>query len=327
MKLIFLILIFFGAVAQADLNIYTDRSVEILQPLASEFEANTGVKINILSQDYPDLLDRLEAEGENTLADLILVKDMVYLNELTDREMFQAYTGQVPEASVDAPMRHPENLWTAVTLRPRTIVYNSVNKIAADVKNYTQLADERFKGKLCLRTSNSSYNVALVSSLIENMGYESAKNLVAGWVENLNPIAPTRNDREVLDAIADGTCDVGVVNSYYLTGKLINDPSFPVAITFAQQGSGGVHMNGIGIGVGAYSQNVEGASAFIDFILSDKSQLHLSNSHGDYPAKKDLLPETLIKDWGLFETDQVNWSVLGLQHENAKRLFEEVGYL
>jgi iron(III) transport system substrate-binding protein len=327
MKFLILATFLLSGFAQADVNIYTDRTVELLQPIADKFEAESGVKVNILSLSYNDIVERLEAEGENTFADLIIVKDMVYLNELTDKGVFQSFTTDEPESVVKPAMRHPENLWTAVTVRARTLVYNSENKIASDVTNYVELADERFAGKLCLRTSDSSYNVAFVSSLIHNLGYVAAQELVSGWVANLNPSSPHSNDRAVLDAVADGTCDVGVVNSYYLAGKLIEDPEFPVAITFANQSVGGVHMNGIGVGVSAYSKSPEGANDFIAFMLTDESQLYLSTSQGDYPAKIGLLPETLVRDWGLFETDAVNWSVIGLQHDNAKKLFEEVGYL
>jgi len=327
MKILILLMIFCSFNAQADVNIYTDRAVELLKPLADEFESKQGVRVNIVNGSSNEIIDRVEAEGENTFADLIFVKDMVYLNTLTDKGLFQAFSSQNPISFVDEAMRHPENLWTAVTIRPRTLVYNKVNSRGANFKNYVDLADESLKGKLCLRTSNSTYNTALVSSLIHNMGYESAKSLLSGWVANLNSEAPTGNDRAALDLVASGSCDVAVVNSYYLTGKLQDDPAYPVALTFADQGSGGVHMNGAGIGLSAFSKNPTEANAFIDYILSDKAQLHLANEQGDYPSKMGLLPETLVREWGVFETDAVNWSVLGLQHKNAKKLFEEIGYL
>jgi len=327
MKFLVSLALFWGVSAQADLNIYTDRSVELLQPLADEFEAQTGKKINILNGKYSDLVDRLEVEGESTPADLLFFKDMVYMNDLTARGHLKAHSSLQPEALVDSAMRHPENLWTGVTFRPRTLVYNTNKPEAAAARNYVDLIDETFKGKLCLRTSSSTYNVALVSSLIHNMGYDEAKKMIEAWVANLSPAAPTSDDTKALEAIAEGQCDVGLVNSYYLVRKLRDNPNFPVALTFAGQENGGVHTNGSGIGMSVHSQKTDEAATFIDFILSDRAQLHLSTGPGFYPVKKDLLPQHLAQDWGLFKKDQVNWSVLGLQHANAKRLFKEVGYL
>ena len=241
--------------------------------------------------------------------------------------MFQKMTAESPEKLVAESMRHPEGLWTAVTIRPRTVVYNKSKFAEGVVLNYSDLTSSEFENKLCLRTSQSSYNVALVSSFIQNMGYENTKVMLSGWLENLATEIPSKNDRGVLDSIAEGTCDVGVVNSYYLAQKLIADPGYPVGILFADQGSTGVHVNGTGVGISVHSKKVVEASAFIDLMLSDSSQLHFSSKQSDYPAKIDLLPNTLVKDWGLFKADPVNWSVLGLQHEKAQKLFEEINYL
>lgn len=311
--------------ASADLNIYTDRSATLIEPIAVEFTARTGEKVNILSVSYKDLIKRLEIQGEKAPADLIFVKDMVYLSELTKKNMFQPMTTDVPSKVVAPAMRHPQGLWAAITIRPRTIVYSTDAVTPEELTTYEDLASPKWKGKLCVRTSASSYNVALVSSFITNLGYEPAKTMMQGWMDNLAE-EPFSNDRAVLDAILNGSCDVGVVNSYYLAGKVFAAPNYAVGIKFANQSGRGVHVNGIGAGVFKFSKKADLASAFIALMLEDKSQLHFTSSHLDYPAKMQLLPQTLIQDWGVFQADQTNWSVFGLQNTKAKELFEAVGY-
>ncbi len=311
--------------ASADLNIYTDRSTELLGPIVEQYEASTGIQVNVLTMKYKDMIKRLKTEGERTPVDVIFVKDMVYLNELAAEGMFQPMTTEVPKEVVAASMRHPENLWTSIAIRPRTIVYNKNTVNPEDLSTYASLAQEKWMGKLCLRTSASSYNVALVSSFIANYGQDMAQVLLEGYMDNLATV-PFRSDRAVLDAIAAGDCEVGIVNSYYLAGKIAADPTFPVGIVFAGQERGGVHVNGTGAGISVHSAKVQEASDFIELMLSKESQKHFSGSHLDYPARTDLIPETLVKDWGVFNAETVNWSVLGQYHEAATNLVEVVGY-
>lgn len=326
MKSLLLSCILFSIAAHADLNIYTDRSVDVVQPMAAKYTEETGVKVNIISEKYNDIVKRLEVEGGRSVVDLIFVKDLVYLNDLTDREMLQPMDAEQSLSLIETSMKHPDSLWTAVTIRPRTIVYNKITVDPSEVSNYSDLANPKWKGRVCLRTSNSSYNVALASSFINDMGYEAAKEMMQGWKDNLAK-DPERKDSWVLDAISEGTCDVGIVNSYYLARKLKENPEFPVGIVFANQGSTGAYLNGTGIGVAVGSDKVSEASAFIDLLLSEEGQHHFSNDHLDYPARQDLQPQTLVKEWGTFEFSEVNWSVLGLQRRNTQRLFEEIGYL
>lgn len=318
---------FFASSAFADLTVYTDRSTELLQPLADTYEISTGVKVNIVFiKKYEALLQRLETEGDNSFADLIFVKDMIFLNDLTDNGFFQPMSAESPQKIIAQGMRHPKNLWTAVTIRPRTIVYNKNLVNPSELSDYADLAKPDWEGKVCLRTSQKSYNKALVSSLIHNLGYVKTFKMVSGWVKNL-ALSPLSSDGAVLEAIKRETCHVGLVNSYYLAGKLKDDPTYPVAILFANQGNRGAHVNGTGIGVAQSSKQPEEASKFIDFLLTNESQQHFAKNQLDYPAKKGLIPETLIKDWGVFNADSVNWSFMSFYTDLVEKIFEDAEYL
>lgn len=314
-----------SATAMADVVLYTDRPTSRLLPAAQEFEARTGEKVQIVELPYNKILERLQAEGASSPADLIFVKDMVYLAELSKGGFFQPMVTPAVTGLVEAQMQDPAKLWNAITFRARTLVYDPAEVNPNEINTYADLADAKWAGRLCLRTSNGGYNEALVSSLIENLGYDQAKSVVDGWVQNL-AIAPTRNDNQVIEAIALGQCAVGVVNSYYLAGYYATNANFPVKIKFLNQGTTGTHVNGSGIGIAANSKQAALAEKFIGLLLEEKFQLQMSSEHLDFPARKGLAPNTFIKDWGTFKIDAANWTVVGGRADEARKLFQEVDY-
>lgn len=184
--------------AFADLTIYTDRPTDRVRPVAELFTAKTGQKVTIVEEAYPALLKRIETEGANSPADLIFTKDLVFLSELARLGHFQAFQSSTIAHSVDSSMRDPQNLWTAVSKRARTIMYNPNRVQASELSTYEDLADVKWAGRLCLRTGKGSYNEALVASLIVNNGAAKAKEIVAGWVENL-AVDPFPNDTKMFE--------------------------------------------------------------------------------------------------------------------------------
>ncbi len=330
MKKLFLsIALFFAVQSSADIVVYTDQSAELLEPVRSEFEKRTGIVVDFITESSTkELINRVAAEGESTFADLIYVKDLVYLNSLTQIGAFKPFITTFPQMWVDEHMRHPGRLWTGVTYRPRTLVYSKIlYPNGPNVKTYSDLADPKWSGKLCLRTSTSSYNKALVSSFIVNMGYESAKKMLEGFISNLAGGVVRPKDSAVLESIKNGECELGLTNSYYLARKINEDPDYPVGLLFLNQDTTGVHINGSGIGVSKFTRNEYEANLFITELLKVSTQLHISGAKPDYPVRKELLPDTFIKDWGVFNFDQTNWSVIGESLGDANTLIEEVGYL
>ena len=209
------------------------------------------------------------------------------------------------------------------------IVYDSTRVKATELSGYEDLADAKWAGRLCVRTSNSAYNEALVGGLIETRGAAKAKQIVEGWVANL-AVDPLAGDTAVLEAIANGVCDVGITNTYYLGQMLAKNPGFPVRAHFVDQAvsglGGGVLGNGTGAGVAATSKQSALATKFIELLLTDKFQLEMTTAHFDYPAKLGLLPTTLVKDWGTIRFNEANWTAVGSRATEAKALMQAVGY-
>lgn len=306
----------------AALNLYTDRPKDKLAPLVQEFELKTGQTINVIELPYAQLITQLETAQD---ADLIFVKDMVFLNDLAQKGWLKSMTSQQVKDTVHPTMRDPQGLWTAVTIRPRTIAYDPSRVNPAELSTYEDLASAKWAGRLCLRTSNSSYNQALVASLINRLGMTATSEVLKGWVANLaQPVFP--NDTAVLEAIANGQCDLGIVNSYYLGALVAQRPAFPVKLFFANQLTTGVHVNGSGIGLAKTSSQPALAEKFIELLLSESSQLYLTNMQFDYPAKMGLTPTSHVKSWGEFRFDLLNWSVIGMSLNDAKSAMTGAGY-
>lgn len=324
----FFALIAFSLVAQsamADLTIYTDRPTDRLQPAIQIFTAQTGVKVTVVEEPYAALLKRLQTEGSAADADVIFTKDLVYLRELATLGFFQPMNSAIVNESTVDQLRDPQGLWTAISKRARTIMYNPARVDASELSTYEDLASDKWAGRVCLRTSKSSYNDALVGSFIVNNGYDQAAAMVKGLVYNL-AVDPFPNDVKVLEAIANGICDVGIANTYYLAGVIAQNPNFPIKPFFANQNTTGVHVNGSGAGVAATSKQAVLATKFIETLLTDEIQLQLSSGHYEYPAKTNLLPNTLIKDWGTFKIDAANWSDIGAEAQNARKIMVDAEY-
>lgn len=311
--------------ALADLTIYTDRVTANIQPIANEYTARTGENVTIVELAYPALKAKIEAEKENSPADLIFVKDLVYLNELADQGFFKPFNSETIVASVPEQMRNSQNLWTAISFRVRSLIYNSTVVNPNEIQSYTDLSSDVWAGRVCVRSGSHPYNQALVSGLVQNLGAEKTTDFLKSLMANL-AVDPMANDRAVIDAVASGVCDVGLVNHYYLAPYIAANPAFVVKMSFLNQGSTGVHTNGSGIGIYKLSKNQASAEKFMGLLLEDKVQLQWSAGHYDYPVKTNLIPSTLIKDWGSFKTEQASWESLGKNLQQALQIIKDVEY-
>lgn len=312
--------------AQAEtLTIYTDRPTARLQPIVDQFKADKGVEVVVVEKPYADIVAQLQTEGAATPADLIFTKDLVFLSDLTSKGLLQPLTNTAVKARVVPAMKDLNDHWVAVTYRSRTLVYDSTRVNPSEVANYEDLADAKWAGRVCMRTSKGTYNVALIAGLVHHKGEAQAKNIMSGILENL-AVDVFPNDTAMMTAMANGVCDIGIANTYYLAGMVQQNPNFPIKPLFANQDTTGAHVNGSGIGVVKYSQKAALAQEFIALMLQEPAQLHLSSSHLEYPAAVGVTPNTLIKDWGTFKADATNWSVIGEQVPAAVRIIKELDY-
>lgn len=322
-----LFIMMFSFQAMADLVLYTDRPTTRMKAVADKFKTATGTNVQIVELPYKDLFAKLQSEGAKSPADVILVKDLVYLTELARLGYFSPMTSQAIQQQVLPAMRDPQNLWTAITIRARTLVYDASIDVSS-INTYEDLAKPEWAQTLCIRSGNGiSYNEALVASWILTEGYDKAQATMAGILANrVQPLINFTDDDQIPEAIGAGKCPMGIINSYYL-GKVLSKPetaNLPVKIKFLNQGKNGVHMNGMGAGLSKTTQQSALATKFIEFFLTDDIQFYLTGAQFDYPAKINLVPKTVVKDFGAFKADTTLWSDIGTQVEKAKKLLSDL---
>lgn len=306
-------------------TIYSSRNEQLIKPLLDKYTEETGVNIELVTDKTGPLMARLEAEGANTPADMLLTVDAGNLWQAAEQGLLQPVTSSVLETNVPAKYRDPKGQWTGLSLRARTIFYDPSKVDASQLSTYADLADPKWKGKLCLRTSKSVYNQSLVASMIENLGTEKTEQVIRGWVDNLATDVFT-DDTSLLEAIAAGQCEVGLTNSYYY-GRIFDEkPDFPVQIFWANQDTTGTHVNISGAGVIANSDNPSGALKLMEWLSSDAAQSIYASSDKEFPVKEGIDKSELLKSWGEFKPDNINVQKFGSLQTQAIQMMDKAGY-
>ena len=306
-------------------TIYSSRNEQLIKPLLDKYTEETGVKIELVTDKTGPLMARLQAEGKNTPADMLLTVDAGNLWQAAEQGLLQPVTSSVLEANVPAKYRDLKGQWTGLSLRARTILYDPSKVDASQLSTYADLADPKWKGKLCLRTSKSVYNQSLVASMIENLGSDETEQVIRGWVDNLATDVFT-DDTSLLEAIAAGQCEVGLTNSYYYGRILDEKPDFPVQIFWANQDTTGTHVNISGAGVIANSDNPSGALKLMEWLSSDEAQGIYASSDKEFPVKEGVDKSELLKSWGEFKPDNINVQKFGSLQTQAIQMMDKAGY-
>lgn len=307
------------------ITIYSSRNEQLIKPLLDRYTEETGVKIELITDKAGPLMARLQAEGQNTPADMLLTVDAGNLWQASQQGLLQPVASEVLETNVPAKYRDPKGMWTGLSLRARTIFYDPSKVTADQISTYADLADPKWKGKLCLRTSNSVYNQSLVASMIENLGAEQTEQVIRGWVDNLATDVFS-DDTSLLEAIAAGQCEVGIANSYYY-GRIFDEkPDFPVKISWANQDTTGTHVNISGAGVIANSDNADGTLKLIEWLSSDSAQGIYASSDKEYPIKEGVDESELLGSWGPFKKDEINVQKFGELQTQAIQMMDKAGY-
>jgi iron(III) transport system substrate-binding protein len=315
------------AAQAADLVVYTARNEQLIKPLFDRYTAETGVKIEFLTDKEAPLMARLQAEGARTEADVFMTVDAGNLWQAAQLGLLRAVESPVLEANIPAHLQDPENRWFGLSVRARTLIYNTDKVQPSELSTYEALAEAPWKGRLCLRTSKKVYNQSLVATLIENHGAEGAEAIVAGWVANL-AAQPFASDDEVIQAVGAGRCDVGIANTYYF-GRLKRDnPALPAAIFWPNQGEGqrGVHVNVSGAGITTHAKRPEAAQAFLEWLSAGEAQAKFASVNFEFPANAAVAVDPAVADWGPFRQDLINVSRAGALQVEATQLMDRVGY-
>lgn len=306
------------------LHIYSGRHYGV-EKAFEEFEDETGIEVEFLVGNDSELRERIAAEGEETVADVYITVDAGNLAAAAAQGLFQPIESTVLDEAIPSELRDPDGLWYGLTIRARTVVYSTERMSLDEVPTtYEELADPAWKGRVCMRVSTNVYQQSLVASLIAVHGEEEALRIVQGWADNAEIVS---NDVLLLESIADGVCDVGLANHYYLGRKLEEDPDFPVGLVWANQQDRGVHVNTSGGGVTKYSKHPAEAQQLLEWLATDGQSVLVDANH-EYPANPAATPEPLITaEFGTdFTRDTLDAATFGALNADAIRLMDEAGY-
>lgn len=337
LTLAFLFAIVFGAFTQPglaqdkELTLYTQRHYAFDEEIHEKFFEKTGIKVNVVKAGADELIVRLQEEGENTTADLFMATDGGALYRAHTAGLLQPTTSKSATEKVQPPLREKDSHWVAMTRRARVIVYSKDRVDPSELSTYEALADEKWRGKLVVRSSTNSYNQALLTTIIDADGRDKALDWATAVRKNMAR-PPQGNDRDQVRAVAAGLADVAVVNTYYIglleTGeeKKDRDVAAAVKIFFPNQAGRGSHVNISGLGVVKASKKADLANQFIDFLLSEEVQALYAENTFEYPVVEGVPLSERQQRWGEFKADDVNFSVLGDLNAEALKVFNEAGW-
>jgi iron(III) transport system substrate-binding protein len=313
-----------------ELVIYSSRIEQLIKPIFDDFTKETGINIRYVTDEAGPLLARLKAEGENSPADMLITVDAGNLWHAAEMGVLQPVQSEVLTNNIPPALRDEQGRWYGVSIRARTIIYSTERVKPEELAGYEDLADPKWNGRLCLRTSKKVYNQSLVASMIVALGAEKAEETVGAWVNNL-AVAPFANDNKVVEAIDAGQCDVGLVNTYYLARMLADNPELPVGLFWANQAGEGVaargtHVNVSGAGITKASKHKEDALRLLEWLSGPSAQYDFAHLNQEYPVNDKTAPSELIEQWGSFKADTMPLSEAGRLQGDAIRIMDRQGY-
>ena len=322
---IFILISCANEIKEDELTIYTSRQPQLLEPIVEDFFLDTGIKVNLLSGNAQELMERIDIEGNDSMADIFMTVDAGVLWQAAERNIFIKIESDILEKNIPSYLRDPGNQWFGLSKRARTIVFSNDLYNADDFSSYEDLADPKWRGKLCLRTSKKVYNRSLIASMIDAYGLEKTKKVVSGWVSNL-ATEVFSNDTNALKAVSSGQCGMTIVNTYYLA-RLLDDPQYDnLKLFWANQNNRGVHINISGAGVVRTSKNKENAKLLLEYLSSDKAQNFYASANKEFPVLIGAKVDRSIEKWGKFKEDNINVGKLGSLQKQAVLLAQEVKY-
>jgi iron(III) transport system substrate-binding protein len=296
------------------LEIYSARSHYNEEQPFKDFAADTGNDVRIHGGDANELFERIQAEGANTPADVLITVDAANLWRATEEGLLEPLDSPRLNRLVPEDLRDPGGHWYGLALRARTIMRSTERVGPTDVTTYEGLGDPRWNGRLCLRDGTSEYNVSFVADRLAKDGPEATEAMLRSWMDNDPEILGS--DVDVLDAIADGDCDVGLTNHYYLEREKEEDPDYPVEPVWADQDGRGTHVNLSGLGVVTGSDQADESQDLIEFLVSPDQQQVFSDNNHEFPVTEQLE----------FKADPIDVEQAGARLDDAVNLMDEVGW-
>lgn len=331
LSLCFLSLLPFAAYAAGEVNVYSARKEALIRPILETFSEKTGIKVNLITGKADALLTRLRLEGKASRADVFITVDAGRLHRAKEAGVLQPIESEVLTFNIPDYLRDVDNLWFGLSHRARPIFYAPDRVDVSELSTYESLSNEKWKGRICMRSSNSVYNQSLVASMIESSGVDLSQDWANAFVKNFAR-PPAGGDVDQLKALAVGVCDVAIANTYYF-GRLINSDimeerklASQLRIFWPNQADRGTHVNVSGAGVTKYSRNKDNAIELIEFLSSDEAQEWYSAVNNEYPVVPGVTIAPTLSSWGEFKADSVKLSKLGENNRAAVELMDRAGW-
>jgi iron(III) transport system substrate-binding protein len=312
-------------------NIYTARHYEVDDVLYGKFTQKTGIKVNVIKGIAEELIERLKREGQSTSADLFITVDGGVLNNAKLNGVLQTFQSGTIDNNVPIQLRDTDNQWIGLSTRARVIVYSKDRIKPEQLSTYEDLATDKWKGKVLVRSSTSLYNQSLLASLIEVNGEKKAEEWAKGIVTNLGR-APEGGDRDQAKAILAGSGDLAIMNTYYF-GQLLNSKdqeevkvAQQLGVFFPNQQTSGTHINISGAGLIKSSKNKENAVKLVEYLTSEEAQALMAKENFEFPVNPKTEKPELLKSWGTFKPQQLDFAKLGVHNKKAIEIANKVGW-
>ncbi len=313
-----------------EVNVYSYRQPYLVEPLFKAFTAKTGIKVNTIFAKK-GLIERMKAEGVNSPADVLLTTDIARLSDAVSSGISQPLKSEQLAKNIPARYRDPQGRWFGLTLRSR-VIFASNKRVKQTAITYEELADPKWKGRICVRSGQNVYNIALIASMIVQHGEAYTKKWLAGVKANLAR-KPSGNDRGQVKAVFSGECDIALVNTYYMGAMMTNDKkpvqkewAKSVRIIFPNTNDRGAHVNLSGMVLAKYAPNKDEAVKLMNFLAGDKAQKIYAEVNFEYPVKPGVEWSKLVKSWGDFKADTASLAKIAEKRKRASELVDEVGF-
>ena len=316
-----------------EINIYSQRHYDSDKMQYKKFEEKTGIKVNVTKAGADELIQRMKNEGDNSQADLFITVDVGKLWQASDMGLFQKFEDETVFDNIDPQFLDKNGYWVPVTYRSRVVVYSNERVNKEELSTYEDLANEKWRGRLLVRSSSNAYNQALMSSLVANLGSDAVTSWSEAVVKNFAR-DPKGSDRDQVKAIAAGQGDIAIVNSYYI-GLLLSsekeeeiNAGNAVSVFFPNQGKNdrGAHINVSGLALTKNAKNKENAIELIKYLTSVEGQETYVNNSYEYSVNPNVKPDDIVQAWGEFKKDPVDLNMLGIMRDEAIRIFDKTGW-
>ncbi|MDX1676775.1 Fe(3+) ABC transporter substrate-binding protein [Arsukibacterium sp.] len=318
-----------AAVFADEVNIYSARQEELIKPLLDKFSDQTGIKVNLITGKPDELISRLASEGRNSPADLLISTDVGRLYRAKQQGVLQSIESDKLNAAIPEQLRDPAGQWYGLTMRARPIMYVPGKVNPAELSTYADLTSPKWRGRICIRSSDNIYNQSMIAGIIAHAGADAAEQWAKGLVANFAR-PPRGGDRDQISAAASGVCDIAIANTYYLGGMLADKEQLSVAekvkVFWPDQQGNGVHVNISGAGVAAHAPNKDNAVRLLEYMVTEQAQQWYAQTNHEYPVVAGVQQSDLLKAMGDFKADKLNLDKLGELNAEAIRVMDRAGW-